>query len=84
MKQSVIFAIIATFLLSVFIIGGPQPLNAKKKRKGKKMKDTFYQTARFIMTKEEADIYKHLEGVEDKEQFHKGILAETRPGSGYR
>lgn len=78
MKQSVIFTIISTFLLSVFFIGGPLTLEAKKN----KMRDTFYDTARFIMTKEEADIYKHLESDEDREQFIKEFWLKRDPDPG--
>jgi GWxTD domain-containing protein len=68
---SVLFLVAASFLLT----GLQQPLHAKKK----KQKDPFYQTARFIMTKEEIDIYKHLEGLEDKKQFVKEFWLKRDP-----
>jgi GWxTD domain-containing protein len=66
MKRSVSLTILLAFLLSVFFVILSQPIHAKKKPK---IKDPFYEKARFIMTKEEADIYKHTADKEDRELF---------------
>lgn len=67
MKKSVSLSIVSLFCISVLFLGLYQPVHAKKKKK--KEIDTFYLTTRFIMTKEEIDIYKHLEGQLDKDRF---------------
>jgi GWxTD domain-containing protein len=54
------------FLFGVLFVTLVQPVHAKKK---KKEKDPFFETARFIMTKEEADIYKHTADKADRELF---------------
>ncbi|MCP5051125.1 MAG: GWxTD domain-containing protein [bacterium] len=66
MKRTLSIAVITVFLVGLSAVGFQQPLQAKKKKKGR---DTFYEKARFIMTKEEKDIYKHLEGPEDRNLF---------------
>lgn len=76
MKKSLMLSMIIVFVLSLFVTFPGQPLLAKKK---KKQKDTFFQTARFIMTKEEVEIYKHLEGAGDKKQFIKEFWLKRDP-----
>jgi len=66
MKKSVGITMLWLFCASVLFFALQQPVHAKKK---KKVIDSFYRVTRFIMTKEEIDIYKHLEGQGDKQQF---------------
>jgi GWxTD domain-containing protein len=70
------FSMMFVFTLSLLVTGLHQPLHAKKK---KKEKDPFYRTTRFIMTKEEKEIYKHLEGVKDKARFAEEFWKKRDP-----
>jgi GWxTD domain-containing protein len=53
-------------MIIIGLTGLPQQVHAKRK---KKERDFFFEKARFIMTKEEIDIYKHLESQKDKNRF---------------
>lgn len=75
MKRSLILSMMIVFTVGMFFTFPGQPLHAKKKKE----KDEFFRTARFIMTKEEIDIYKHLEGSEDKNQFIKEFWMKRDP-----
>ncbi len=63
MKKTRFLPVLMLFFASILALM-QEPLEAKKKAR-----DTFFETARFIMTREEEDIYKHLEGEKDKDQF---------------
>ncbi len=54
--------VLAILIIMVSLVG-------VKALEAKKPKDEFYKTARFIMSKEEIDIYKHLASKEDKLDF---------------
>ncbi len=55
----------------------PDYLPAKEKGK-----DTFFETARFIMTKAEIEIYKHLAGKEEREEFIEDFWKKRDPTPG--
>lgn len=52
----------------------PDYLSAKKKEK-----DSFLETTRFIMTKAEIEIYKHLAGEEEREEFIEDFWKKRDP-----
>ena len=68
MKKDILLLIVCVLVLC----GLPQPIGAAAS-------DPFFEKARLIMTKEEIEIYKHLPGAEEKEEFIKEFWKKRDP-----